>query len=78
MRSFNWINPASVGFAVLSYVFFYDTLGLGYTTAHSLWHFSTAACALSSVVEPPAPLARYEAFRVPLRGKLAARLGRRA
>ena len=49
--TFTWsvhIEPTNVAFALLSLAFFKDTFGLGYTTSHSLWHFSTAGAAMVS------------------------------
>ena len=42
------VEPANVILGALSLAFFADSFNLGYTTAHSLWHFSTAAAAVAS------------------------------
>ena len=48
------VEPANAALAALSLAFFTDTLGLGYTWTHSLWHLSTAAAAVVSRPLPPA------------------------
>ena len=48
------VEPANAALAALSLAFFTDSLGLGYTLTHSLWHLSTAAAAVVSRPLPPA------------------------
>lgn len=42
------VEVPNVVLGALSLVFFEDRFSLGYTTSHSLWHFSTAAAAVYS------------------------------
>lgn len=42
------VDLTNLVLAALSYAFFSDAFSLGYTTSHSMWHFSTAAMATVS------------------------------
>jgi hypothetical protein len=62
------VSGPTVALAGLSGAFFFDAFSMGYTTSHSLWHFSTAAMAVMSGSKLAAQLSTSEASEAPVCG----------